>query len=181
MWYDMLYTWYLMIPVILGGCTHMIIVRYNHFAALNVPLAVSCFGANKTWRGLLLVPLLTALFALLWLPIGQLHSPQEILPILIEECCLVGLLAGVGYILPELPNSWMKRKLGIPPGKLPVRNRAFFIFGDQIDSAIGVTLAYTLYFKLPATSAALLFIIFLLSAFVVKQLLYLLALKKTRF
>lgn len=128
---------------------------------------------------MLLVPLLTALFALLWLPIGQFHSPQEI--ILIEECCLAGLLAGLGYILPELPNSWMKRKLGIPPGKLPVSNRAFFIFGDQIDSAIGVTLAYTLYFKLPAMSAALIFVIFLLSAFVVKQLLYLLALKKTRF
>lgn len=180
MWYKILHAWYLMIPVILGGCAHMVIVKYNRFSALNIPLATSSFGANKTWRGLLLVPLLTALFSLLWIPIGQLHS-QEILPVRIEECLLAGAFAGLGYILLELPNSWMKRRLGIPPGKLPSRNRAFFIFSDQVDSAIGVTLAYTLYFELPAVSATLIFIFFLLSAFVVKRLLYLLALKKTRF
>ncbi|WP_228350992.1 MULTISPECIES: CDP-archaeol synthase [Limnobaculum] len=135
----------------------MVIVKYHRFSALNIPLAPSCFGANKTWRGLLLVPLLTALFSLLWIPIAQLHS-QQILPVLIEECLLAGMFAGLGYILLELPNSWMKRRLGIPPGTLPTRNRAFFIFSDQVDSAIGVTLAYTLYFELPAVSAMLVLI-----------------------
>lgn len=180
MWGNVLQAWYLMIPIILSGCAHMVIVKHNLFARLNVPLAVSAFGENKTWRGLLVVPLLTALFALIWMPLNQLHS-QAGLPVKAEECGLAGLFAGLGYILVELPNSWGKRRLGIAPGKLPDRYRGLCILGDQADSAIGVTLAYVLYLKLSVTSAVLIFICFLLSAFLVKQLLFLLALKKTRF
>ncbi|WP_421512436.1 CDP-archaeol synthase (plasmid) [Enterobacter sp. JS8-1] len=180
MWDKVLQAWYLMIPVILGGCAHMVIVKYNYFSRLNIPLSVSAFGANKTWRGLLMISLLTALFALIWLPLNQLH-PQAGLPVSTKECGLAGLFAGLGYSLSELPNSLIKRKLGIAPGKLPDRHRAVCVLGDQADSAIGVTLVYVLYLKLSFISAVLIFICFLLSAFLIKQLLFLLALKKTRF
>ncbi len=180
MWNKLLLAWYLMIPIILGGCVHMVIVKYNYFSRLNIPLSVSAFGTNKTWRGLLMIPLLTALFALIWLPLNKFHPPAS-LPVSADECGLAGLFAGLGYSLSELPNSWIKRKLGIASGKLPDRYRAVCILGDQADSAIGVTLAYVLYLKLSFISAVLIFICFLLSAFVIKQLLFLLTLKKTRF
>ncbi len=52
---------------------------------------------------------------------------------------LVGILLGLGMTLGELPNSFVKRQLEIPPGKAKngLLGVAFFLF-DQVDLVIGI-------------------------------------------
>ncbi|PQQ28657.1 CDP-archaeol synthase [Photorhabdus hindustanensis] len=172
--------WILMIPVILGGCLHMVIVTKNYFARWAIPIHQRYFGRNKTWRGFIVVPIITALFSLLWLVPGT-GTQDTVIPQTISSCLFAGFLAGFGYVLFELPNSWLKRRLGAPPGKHPKQNKRLFILFDQLDSAIGVTIAYFIYLNLTYVDAFSVFFCFLISAFVVKNILFLLSLKKTRF
>ena len=54
---------------------------------------------------------------------------------------LFGSLMGVIYMLSELPNSFIKRRAGIPDGRtVPGWRGLFFFIFDQIDSLIGVML-----------------------------------------
>jgi CDP-diglyceride synthetase len=55
---------------------------------------------------------------------------------------VLGVLLGLAYALAELPNSFVKRRLGIEPGKRPPRHAAWFALLDQADSAIGCVLVY---------------------------------------
>jgi hypothetical protein len=55
-------------------------------------------------------------------------------------------MAALGYLLGELPNSFIKRQLSIDPGEAaaaPLQRRVFLVL-DQIDSAFGVLLALSL-------------------------------------
>ncbi|NHB92165.1 CDP-archaeol synthase [Photorhabdus cinerea] len=172
--------WILMIPVILGGCLHMLIVTKNYFACWAIPIHQRYFGRNKTWRGFIAVPIITALFSLLWLILG-IETQDTVIPKTISSCLFAGFLAGFGYVLFELPNSWLKRRLGAAPGQHPEQNKRLFILFDQLDSAIGVTIAYFIYLNLTYIDALFVFLCFLISAFIVKNMLFLLSLKKTRF
>lgn len=57
----LLKAWYLQFPVVVGGVLHMLAVTRQWLPGLTVPIYTPWFGANKTWRGLLLMPLLSAL------------------------------------------------------------------------------------------------------------------------
>ncbi|WP_434526070.1 CDP-archaeol synthase [Photorhabdus asymbiotica] len=172
--------WILMIPIILGGCLHMVIVTKNYFSRWAIPIHQRYFGRNKTWRGFIAVPIITALFSLLWLILST-GTQDSIIPQTISSCLLTGFLAGCGYILFELPNSWLKRRLGAPPGQHPEQNKRLFILFDQLDSAIGVTIVYFIYLNLTYIDVLFFFLCFLISAFVIKNILFLFSLKKTRF
>jgi hypothetical protein len=52
---------------------------------------------------------------------------------------VIGILLGLGMTLGELPNSFVKRQLEIPPGKRKkgLLGVAFFLF-DQVDLTIGI-------------------------------------------
>ena len=62
----------------------------------------------------------------------------------------LGLAVGLGYSLGELPNSFLKRRLGITPGE---RRSAVQYLVDQADSAFGVALALLFYVHDPAVLA----------------------------
>ena len=62
---------------------------------------------------------------------------------------LIGFLLGLGYSLFELPNSFIKRRLDIKPGKTTNGfKKMFFIFLDQADSVFGVCLVVCLFYKI---------------------------------
>lgn len=95
------------------------------------------FGQNKTWRGLVvLIPAVTLCFAVA----GALATRQvlgdELWPLTQLQWVGLGLAAGVAYALGELPNSFIKRQLGVEPGAQPEhwlgRKVAFVV--DQLDS-----------------------------------------------
>ena len=57
---------------------------------------------------------------------------------------LLGLALGAAYVVAELPNSYMKRRLHIAPGQPAKQYKLLFSFIDQADSAIGCSIVYAL-------------------------------------
>jgi hypothetical protein len=55
---------------------------------------------------------------------------------------LFALALGLGYVIPELPNSYIKRRLNIKPGERSEKNAFLFAFMDQADSAVGCIIVY---------------------------------------
>lgn len=170
--------WYLQWPVVVGGVLHMAMVAHGVWPALAKPVNRDWFGPNKTWRGLLAVPLLTALGGVSLPVIDAVWGrpkgvPPQAAPV------LLGAVAGLGYVLAELPNSFFKRRIGIPAGVTPDRHRGLFVLLDQLDSGLGVALAYALY---PGCASAVLLayvLSFPITALSVKRLLFLARLKKS--
>ena len=135
---------YLAIPLVVSGSLHMLIVSRNWFAALAVPINQPAFGANKTWRGMLVMPLASIPGVYLALLIEPLLSAHLLVSLLDLSPWLLGSALGIGYVLAELPNSYVKRRLGIQPGKQPQKHGFWFGLMDQADSAIGCALVYWL-------------------------------------
>jgi hypothetical protein len=83
-----------------------------------------------TWPGVLL--------AQTWEPSLDLSSPL----LVGHPSWLLALVLGLAYCLPELPNSFLKRRMGIKEGLTSERHKFFFIILDQADSALGCLIAY---------------------------------------
>ncbi len=132
----------LTMPVVLAGILHMVVVKFDSLSYLKIPLHQSWFGANKTWRGVLVMPLLTLLGTYLAHLIESSFQTQ-----LLRDVSIVGLglSLGLGYVIPELPNSYMKRKLGVKPGEVSDQNPWLFSFIDQADSVVGCVVVYALF------------------------------------
>ncbi len=160
---------YLLVPVIFAGVLHMMAVTWQWFPGLARPIHIRSFGQNKTWRGLILMPWFCWLGTLCLLPWDRWvpHSPYHH-----HHMLLAGLAAGLGYVLAELPNSFLKRRLGIPPGASSNRFKLTFTLLDQTDSGLGVALAYLAVLDLDKATFVALILGFPLTALLVKQILY---------
>jgi len=180
----------LFFPVILGGIFNMIFVKSPFLNGLKKPMDFSkngkdgkrIFGDNKTWKGFLGMILGTMLSALLMsFFVNQFPFLQErsIIPFEQREFLLEGFLLGLGYALAELPNSFIKRRINIAPGKnISGLKGLFFGFIDQVDSVIGSSLALML--LLPLSWVDFLILVFMgaLIHYVINIGLYLAGLKK---
>jgi CDP-diacylglycerol--serine O-phosphatidyltransferase len=136
----------------------MIVVTKGAFSYLAVPVSERLFGKNKTWRGMLLVPIVNAVVTLFFNAF-RFHFPET-------RALAIGLLLGLAYVLFELPNSYLKRRVGIPPGGTATKRRWLFMLLDKIDSTFGVVLFS--YFLLPL--ALLPAIVLFVSAFTIHVL-----------
>lgn len=163
---------YLQIPVVIGGVLHMMVVTRNDFSFLAKPIHTQWFGANKTWRGVIAVPVLTSFGGLCLYPLAWMSEWLFGHALLSGNFLWLGFVAGVGYILGELPNSFVKRRMGIQAGQVPEDKKYWFIALDQLDSAIGVALAYWLVFGITSEVVWLYIITFPITALLVKQWLY---------
>ncbi|MDM8563569.1 CDP-archaeol synthase [Candidatus Marithioploca araucensis] len=170
---------FLTLPIVVGGTLHMVFDTKQWLNVLAVPVQERWFGANKTWRGFIVMPLVT--IPGVWLI--QLIEPlvQNGLLVSLQESSTVilGLALGLGYVLLELPNSFIKRRLGAVPGENPEQCRYCFILFDQLDSGIGFTLAYYLLSDIPANILLIQVAIFPIVAIIVKRGLYFFKLKNT--
>lgn len=152
-------------PVAIAGILHMVVVKANLFAALKVPLdggrtlgGKPIFGENKTWRGLLFMigasAALAAAQGLAWGPWAA-RAQAEPFPFaglkhgFAGGYALVGAVLGLGYALGELPNSFVKRRIAIEPGKtsLGAIGAAFLVI-DQADSVIAALGLAALFFPI---------------------------------
>ncbi|MGN0395164.1 MAG: CDP-archaeol synthase [Coprococcus sp.] len=137
-----------MSSVIFGGIANMLFCKTAFYKRHNAPIDFGktyknkrIFGENKTWIG----------FGgmILFCIIGQLLSGFLCQEFSLENQLYdhhtntvgwnlaLGAVFGFIYMLFELPNSFIKRRLEIKPGE--TTNLFFFVF-DQIDSLIGVML-----------------------------------------
>jgi CDP-diacylglycerol--serine O-phosphatidyltransferase len=157
------YLIYIIIPLILSNVLHMIVVKQNYFAHLATPIAESWFGKNKTWRGFIVLTLLNGLLSLLmsWIFI----NPEN--PFFATGCNItimdmlnafnMGCIFGFTYMIFELPNSCLKRKIGIPAGETASENGWIFSLLDKMDSTFGVSLMIYWLLKVPFLEAVIFF------------------------
>ena len=146
-----------LIPLIVSNVLHMVLVKKNGLTSLCIPMNSTLFGPNKTLRGFLFVPFVNGILYLVvnwpggWLLSGlssEYYLQQEInigdinfLNLLLMQAS-IGAVYGLFYMLFELPNSWIKRRMGIASGESSTRFRWFFTLLDKTDSAIGVSLFF---------------------------------------
>ncbi len=116
------------------------------------------FGANKTVRGLVvMVPGVAAALPLVAATLeGALPAPAGLWPLTMAGYAGLGAWSALGFMLGELPNSFVKRQLGIAPGgTAPPRLRPWQIAADRLDSAVGMLAAASLVVHVPWATWAL--------------------------
>lgn len=146
------------------------------------------FGDNKTWKGFVGYIVLNIMMAILWgficktLNLEQYNFFYFNYSNTIIFNVLIGFLLGLAYALFELPNSFLKRRLDIIPGKNTGGMKKYiFIFLDQADSIFGCVFVVWLFYSL---TWKLYLCYVLLGAFthiVINILLYYLHLRKNKF
>jgi hypothetical protein len=125
------------LPALGGAIAHAPVLRYDLVPGLKRPLAAKAFGANKTVRGALVMSggTLAATAALHCLPAYRDRLPPELRA---AGPLRHGALLGAAVVLGELPNSALKRRLGIAPGErgrsalgvaLAIHDQADFVLG----------------------------------------------------
>jgi hypothetical protein len=108
------------------------------------------FGANKTARGfVVMLPATSVAFIAVggWLVLAG-RAVWAFGPL---GYAALGLVAGVGFMAGELPNSFVKRQLGIAPGapaKGAIAGPVFFLL-DRLDSLLGMLIALTAVVPVP--------------------------------
>ena len=133
------------LPVIGAPLLHVWVLRGDLLRGLKAPIdggrtfrGRRLFGDNKTWRGALLMcsgVLLATVLLSLW-PWWWDRLPEGIRD---AGPVLYGLLLGLGVVVGELPNSFLKRQLDIAPGsqRSSWSGRAITLL-DQGDLVLGI-------------------------------------------
>jgi len=150
---------YLAFPLILGGILQSMVLRWNFFERFTVPMDLGqtfrgkrIFGDNKTFRGLVVM----VIGAVIGMHIqGSLYSIEVFRSLSYFDYPQIdlswaGVALGLGFIIGELPNSFVKRQCNIPPGGRGA-GLFFWLFTilDQLDSIIGCLIAAALTFWVP--------------------------------
>lgn len=130
----------------LAGFAHVFWLRSASSQRFSKPLDAGLhfrgrrlFGDNKQWRAFIVLPLASmGAFVLLRALAGPLPGHEGFLSIV--STAVLGMACGLGFLLAELPNSFIKRQLGIEPGAESIKpwQRITFNVIDRFDSSIGV-------------------------------------------
>lgn len=141
---------YLILPLLVAGIVHAPVIKLDLLPWLARPLDLGrtyrgrpVFGANKTWRGPLVMSVVAVLVVLAQSELYALPRFRSISVLDYSQTSwlALGLALGLSYSLSELPNSFAKRQLGIAPGGVSRRRAVVQYVVDQADSAVGGTLA----------------------------------------
>ncbi len=144
------------LPVILGSIINTFFLKTHLFQVINKPIdnniilkdGKRLFGQNKTWRGFWGMVFFSSICVMLWGLLGKLIPDiqnNNLLYTNYENSFLyniaIGGLLGLAYGIFELPNSFLKRRVGIQPGKSRISALGIiFVIYDQIDSLFGCVL-----------------------------------------
>ena len=182
-------TW-LILPVVLGGLGHVAVLKTNVLSSLAVPIDNGArwrgrrlFGANKTWRGVVLMTGLTALTSGAQAALARRTrwaSVQQVLQSARVNAWLTGALCGLTYCLAELPNSFVKRQLGIEPGARATRASRLQYVVDQTDSVAGCLVALRILYRAAASELLTAFALGLTIHIGIDQLIYAIGIKSRR-
>jgi CDP-archaeol synthase len=125
------------LPVLGGAIAHAPVLRFDLMPALKRPLSARLFGANKTVRGAIVMSSGTAGATL---ALHRVPAYRERLPAELRAAGPLphGVLLGAAVVVGELPNSALKRRIGIAPGEragsplgvaLAIHDQADFVLG----------------------------------------------------
>lgn len=187
-----------LMPVIVAGIINMLWCKVGICDFLKKPIDFGktapdgkrIFGDNKTFKGFVGMIIFGALLSVLW---GEILKGNEALNGLnyfyrsrsntISYNLLIGTLSGFAYALFELPNSFIKRRLDITPGKNDISGtkRFVFIFLDQADSVFGCVLVVCMFYPLPVWYYFVYVLVGALTHIIMNMLLYFCKLRKNMF
>lgn len=149
-----------MSPLIFSGVSNMIFTKTPLYKKLRYPIdgnkilwdGREVFGKNKTWIGFLSMIIFSIIFQFIsgficnTFEIEQYNDLYRCNENTVLLNLVFGFWVGFSYMLFELPNSFIKRRIGITSGghKKGLLGVLFFLI-DQIDSMLGVMLILALY------------------------------------
>lgn len=137
--------------IILAGVANMIFTKTKLYKRFRYPIDAyreingkRLFGDNKTWIGFISMIVFNSIFQIIC---GLIYNQSGINNMIdvyntnsntVQYNLLIGTLFGFMYVIFELPNSFIKRKLDIASGKTVsgIKGKIFFVV-DQLDSMIG--------------------------------------------
>ena len=152
---------FIVVAMSLAGTAHVLWLKSTASKHFGQPLDGGLtfrrrrlFGANKMLRGLMVMPIAAAMtFAAAGAAREQLPSwlAAGMWELTAAEYALLGLACGIAFMIFELPNSFLKRQLGVPPGEAPRQPwlKAVCFVLDRCDSTLGVMLAVAIALPLP--------------------------------
>lgn len=195
---DKIITMYItLIPPILAGILNMAWCKSNVLKCIAKPIDGGIilkdnqrmFGDSKTWKGLIGYIFLNTVTFIIW---GSICKNNNFLQnhnyfYLNHENTIIlnatiGFLLGVAYSVFELPNSFLKRRLGIGQSKeIASIQRTFFIFLDQADSILGCVLVVWLFYNIGIITYIEYVLLGAITHIAVNVLLYLMKLRKNMF
>lgn len=145
---DSLNLLWLALSLFIAGVIEAFLWKTSFFQLLNHPIQTEWFGANKKWRGLISLPIAMIVSVYLLSLVERLVPIFSQVEISFTDFNLLefGLLVGFVFNLSELPNSFIKRRLNIPPGD---ETSKLFYFVDHMDSTYGVLILWYCYFHFP--------------------------------
>lgn len=188
--------YFTLLPVILAGVANSALTKSSLLPALKKPIDAGgkffdgkrIFGDNKTWKGFLGYVVLGMLFTVIWGAIcgfanwNRLHYIYQNHDNTLLFNLWLGFLYGFAWAFCELPNSFIKRRLDIKPGKNPSGlKRIFFIILDQADSIFGVCLVLWAFYPMSAGLYFLFVLVGAMTHIVFNMLLYFVGLRKNMF
>lgn len=142
-------------PLIISGVLNMVFTKTTLYKKHNTPIdshklwkdGKRILGDNKTWIGfysMIAISVIVYLMSGALIKYMHLSSESELYVKYKNTSlynALLGLASGFIYMISELPNSFIKRRLDIPSGKTEksLKGACFFVI-DQIDSLIGIAI-----------------------------------------
>jgi len=144
-------------PVLVAGLGQVLVLKTGLLPGLAIPLdrgvhwrGKPLLGPRKTWRGVIVMTTLSALVATTQAAAARrsrrlrAFSPFDYDR---TNAGLLGVALGLGYCLAELPNSFVKRRLGIDPAGRANRLAWLQYQVDQSDSVAGCLVALRLFYR----------------------------------
>jgi CDP-diglyceride synthetase len=154
-------------PVLVAGLGQVVVLKTDTLSGLAAPLdgglhwrGKPLLGPRKTWRGVVIMTALSALVARAQAGAAR-HSRllASVSPFDYERVnpWFLGVALGLGYCLAELPNSFVKRRLGIAPAGTTDRWAWLQYLVDQSDSLAGCLVALRPFYRPSRAEAGLAF------------------------
>jgi CDP-diglyceride synthetase len=154
------------VPVLGAPVLHAPVLTFDLLPNLRRPLDFGAtigghrvFGDNKTWRGAIVMfagVVLAAALLSLW-PWYWHHLPDGIQD---AGPWVYGALLGLGVVVGELPNSFLKRRLGIAPGtQRHGVGGALLSLYDQADFVLAIWVLLLPIWTMSVAQAAIAFVV----------------------
>jgi len=185
-----------LLPAIIAGILVMVWCKTGLMKSAMKPMDMGkyfrdgkrIFGDNKTWKGFIGYLIFGAASTVIWGAVCNGTGIDHLNYFYVNHentflfNLMIGVLLGLGYALFELPNSFLKRRLDITPGKTTSGGwKVFFIFLDQADSIFGCALVVWLFYDLGIGLYLLYVLVGAFTHIVMNMLLYVCKLRKNPF
>jgi len=162
-----------MMPAYFSNMAPVIVKRWFKGLAFPIDSGKGIFGNNKTVRGLLFGVLFAVIIAYMQFSLYRFNSFSTLSLIDYSNWLLVGFLLGLGALLGDLTESFIKRRLKIKPGE------RFFPW-DQLDFILGSLLLVSLAVSLTLNMVLVIIIISVLGHIIVNHSAYYLGIRKEK-